>query len=143
MMNETTQTLIEHLNQDLSGEYQAVIMYNTYAAGVLGAHRNQLRSFFLDEVPDELRHAQYLADKIVSLGGSPTTKSGDVPETSDTRTMLENVRQAEAETIQRYTERRKEAEAAGHIALVNDLEEMISDETGHMEECAKILADFK
>lgn len=141
-MIQHAETLIDNLNSDLSHEYQAVIMYNTYSACVLGAHRNQLRTFFREEVPDELRHAEYLSDKIVSLGGTPTTRASEVPAAADAHAMLENVKKAEAETIDRYVERRNEAEALGDFALVNDLEEMISDETGHMEECGKILQGY-
>lgn len=31
------------------------------------------------EVPDELRHAEYLANKIAALGGTPTTTPVAVP----------------------------------------------------------------
>jgi bacterioferritin len=35
----TKQALIDALNEDLAGEYQAVLMYVTYAAAVTGPHR--------------------------------------------------------------------------------------------------------
>lgn len=132
-------TIIEGLNEDLSHEYQAVIMYNTYAAVVTGIHRNELRSFFLDEVLDELKHAQLLADKITALGGIPTTKSAPVEVTTDPRTMLENVVAAESETVERYVRRMKQAEKFGDYGLANDLHEFIADETKHKEEAEKIL----
>ncbi|WFB36659.1 ferritin-like domain-containing protein [Kiritimatiellota bacterium B12222] len=141
-MNTQLKDLIEKLNQDLAAEYQAVIMYNTYAAGVLGEHRQQLRELFLQEIPDEMEHAKYLADKIVALEGNPTLSIGKVPKAENDCEMLENVLKAEAETIQRYGQRRLEAEEIGDLALMNDLEEMISDETRHKEECEKILRGF-
>ena len=58
------ETLIQGLNQDLAHEYQAIIQYVTYAATVSGIHRGELKEFFLAEIQDELRHAQFLADKI-------------------------------------------------------------------------------
>ncbi|MBI3973563.1 MAG: ferritin-like domain-containing protein [Chloroflexi bacterium] len=66
--------LIRLLNGDLSREYQAAVMYVTYAALVAGPFRPQLAAFFKREVPDELAHAQFLADKIAALGGTPTTE---------------------------------------------------------------------
>ena len=71
--------LIELLNTDLASEYQAVIMDTTYAASVSGPHRPTLRSFFQAEIPEELRHAQFLADKISSLGGIPSVQPTPVP----------------------------------------------------------------
>ena len=65
--------LIEALNQDLAGEFAAIIQYITYAAKASGPYRPQLSQFFLSEVADEQMHAQFLANKIVALGGEPTT----------------------------------------------------------------------
>ena len=64
------QTLIDHLNQDLAGELSAIIQYITYAAKATGPYRPQLAAFFLEEVADEQLHAQFLANKIVALGGA-------------------------------------------------------------------------
>ena len=63
------QTLIDNLNKDLAGELSAVIQYITYAAKATGPYRPQLVQFFLAEVQDEIMHAQFLANKIVALGG--------------------------------------------------------------------------
>jgi len=139
MADDRKANLIDGLNKDLEGEYQAIIMYNTYASSVVGLYRKEVESFFRAEVPDELAHAKFLADKIASLGGTPSTRSADVARAANVRDMLENAKTAEAETIDRYIERRKQAEEYGDIALVNDLEELISDETRHKEDCEKML----
>ena len=76
------ETLIQGLNQDLAHEYQAIIQYVTYAATVSGIHRGELKEFFLAEIQDELRHAQFLADKIAALGGKPTTQPVSTRSTS-------------------------------------------------------------
>ncbi len=133
------QTLIEGLNKDLAAEYQAVIMYTTYAAEVSGIYRKELEGFFQAEVAEELGHARYLANKISALGGTPATEPAGVPHHDNVRDMLEEVRQAEADTIKRYARRKDEAEEAGEFGLANDLEDMISDETRHREECEKML----
>jgi bacterioferritin len=138
-MTAEKQALVDGLNTDLAHEYGAVLMYTTYSALVRGIHRKQLRDFFQEEVPDELRHAQFLADKIVALGGTPTTTPAEVPVTSTSREMIEQVRQAEADTIVRYVERMKQAEEVGDYGLANDLHEIISDETRHKEEAEMLL----
>ena len=120
------ETLIQGLNQDLAHEYQAIIQYVTYAATVSGIHRGELKEFFL-------------ADKIATLGGKPTTQPAPVPEAATPRAMLEAVLQAEKETIARYVERMKQAEAFGDYGLANDLQEIISEETRHKEETEKLL----
>jgi hypothetical protein len=67
------QALIVGLNHDLAGEYQAVLMYTQYSAKLTGPYRRELRALFQAEIADEQGHAQFLADKIASLGGEPTT----------------------------------------------------------------------
>src|SRR3990170_2539134 len=71
-------TLIAHLNEDLAGEFGAIIQYLTYAAKATGPYRPQLAQFFLAEVADEQLHAQFLANKIVALGGEPTSVAREV-----------------------------------------------------------------
>src|SRR3954451_21601019 len=68
------QALLGGLNHDLAGEYQAIVMYTHYSAKLTGPYRRELRALFQAEIADEQRHAQFLADKIASLGGEPTTE---------------------------------------------------------------------
>jgi bacterioferritin len=131
--------LINSLNQDLAGEFQAVIMYVTYAAAVTGPHRPMLKQFFLAEVPEELAHAQFLADKIASLGGTPTTTPRPVTETREPKAMLENVLAAEKQAMADYKKRAEQAAAAGDKGLATHLETIVEDETAHFEETEKIL----
>ena len=70
--------IIRGLNKDLAGELSAIIQYITYAAKATGPFRPQLSQFFLAEVADEQTHAQYLANKIVALGGEPVTEARPV-----------------------------------------------------------------
>jgi bacterioferritin len=134
--------LVEGLNQDLAGEYQAIIMYIQYAASVKGPYRQQLSQFFAGEIADELGHAQFLANKIAALDGVPTVQPKPVPQASDAKTMLQNVLKAETETIAAYNERVKQAEEYGDTGLVNQLEDQIADETTHKEETAKLLTGW-
>ena len=72
-------TMIDNLNEDLAGEFAAIMQYITYAAKATGPYRPQLSTFFLAEVADEQAHAQFLANKIVALGGQPTSQAREVP----------------------------------------------------------------
>jgi bacterioferritin len=133
------ETLIAKLNEDLAGEYQAVLMYNTYAATVMGPHRPTLKAFFTEEIPEELAHAQFLAEKVASLGGTPVTRPREVPKASGPREMLRNVLEAERQAIVDYQERAEQAAAYGDKGLATHLETIVEDETGHFEETEKIL----
>ncbi len=136
------QTLIDRLNEDLAGELGAIIQYITYAAKATGPYRPQLSQFFLAEVVDEQGHAQYLANKIVALGGEPTTTPRPVPGAETNRQMLEAVLAAERQATRDYAQRAKEAEEFGDKGLVVQLEDMVRDESGHSEETERILRDW-
>jgi bacterioferritin len=136
------QTLIDHLNEDLAGELGAIIQYLTYAAKASGPFRPQLSQFFLAEVADEQLHAQFLANKIVALGGEPVTKPRPVPAARNNHEMLEAVLAAERQATKDYTQRAKEAEEFGDKGLMVQLEDMVRDESGHSEETERILRDW-
>ncbi len=135
-------TLINNLNKDLAGELSAIIQYITYAAKATGPDRPQLVQFFLAEVDDEILHAQFLANKIVALGGEPTVVPRPLPEATTNREMLEAVLADEIQAGSDYTQRAAEAEEYVDKGLVVALEDMVRDETGHSEEAERILRDW-
>lgn len=139
-MPASVEDLIRGLNEDLRGEFQAVIMYRLYASMVQGPYRQELRSFFASEIPEELEHAQILADKISALGGTPSAEPAPVQVVAEAKQMLQAALAAETETIQRYLQRRREAEEAGEDGLAVQFDDIIADETNHRDELRQMLA---
>jgi bacterioferritin len=137
--NISQEEFLEGLNKDLANEYKAVITYRTYASQVQGQWRMELRPFFESEIPDELGHAALLADKIVALGGTPTTTPAPVSQAKDAKEMLRNALADEIETIERYVRRRRQAESLGHFGLAVEFDDLIRDETTHRDEIQMIL----
>lgn len=134
--------LIEKLNEDPANELSAIIQYAAYAANATGPYRPQLVQFLLAEVADEQLHAQYLANKVVALGGEPTTKPTAVSEVTSNREMLEAILAAERRAIDGYSKRAKQAEEYGDKGLQVQLEDMVRDESNHAEETERILRDW-
>ena len=87
-------------------------------------------------------HAQFLANKIVALGGDPTTTASPVKPVKTDQEMLEAVLEAERLAVKGYTQRAKEAEEFGDKGLAVQLEEMILEESRHSEETERILRDW-
>ena len=132
--------LLEGLNEDLRGEFQAIIMYRLYASMVEGPYRQELRNFFAAEIPEELNHAQMLADKIAALGGTPAAAPAPVTVVSEAKAMLEAALDAEVGTIERYVVRRDQATEAREFGLATELDTIIADETRHRDELRLMLA---
>ncbi|MGH7448180.1 MAG: ferritin-like domain-containing protein [Longimicrobiales bacterium] len=135
--------LIAGLNEDLANEYTAIISYLLYSRLANGRGRMELAGFFEAEITDELEHAKYLSHKIVALGGMPTTTPAPVQLSQDNREMLRLALQAETETIERYTARIDQAEAAGELALKVELENLIAEEARHKEDLERVLVGWR
>ncbi|MGP4106598.1 ferritin-like domain-containing protein [Virgibacillus sp. L01] len=140
-MNKELQNLIDGLNEDLANEYGAAIQYTYSASVVSGLYCSALKPFFEAEITDEMGHALYLSEKISTLGGTPTTKSADIPQPTEVKDLLEATLNSEKDTIERYEERKKQADELGYTELVVKLDDMIADETHHKEEVERLLKD--
>ena len=136
------QVLIDGLNRNLAGEYQAIVMYIQYSAKLTGPYRRELRTLFQAEIVDEQGHAQFLADKIAALGGEPTTEPHAVPHAGQPREMLECALAAEKQAISGYQERLNQADLFGDIGLRVSLENQVADETRHKEEIERVLGGW-
>jgi len=137
------QKLINNLNEDLANELSAIIQYITFSAQVTGPFRPQLASFFLKEVPDEQGHAEFLANKVVALGGVPTTIPAPVAAAETNKELLEAALEAEKKAVLGYKERAQQADEFGDIGLKVQLEDMLRDETEHKEQIERILRDWE
>src|SRR6266571_2230120 len=66
----TREELIRGLNQDLNLELETLLRGVIHAAMARGMPGHELRELLKAELPGELEHAMFLADKIVALGGA-------------------------------------------------------------------------
>jgi bacterioferritin len=136
------QALIDGLNHDLAGEYQAIVMYIQFSAKLTGPYRRDLRALFQAEIADEQSHAQFLADKIAALGGEPITEPRPVRHADQPRQMLKVALAAEELAVADYTARVRQARACGEFGLKVMLENQLADETRHKEELERVLAGW-
>jgi bacterioferritin len=143
MSTNAKQELIRGLNEDLANEYSAIISYMLYSRLVNGPLRLELAGFMESEIADELEHAKFLAHKIVALGGMPTTEPAPVRLTQDNREMVELALASERDTIERYTQRTRQAEEAGELGLKIELENLVAEETRHREDLERILMGWR
>ena len=139
-VTKKNEELLRGLNEDLAGEFQAVIMYRLYASMVQGPYRQELRTFFANEIPEELAHAEILADKISAMGGTPTAVAAPVQVVFEAKQMLQAALDAEVSTLERYVKRRRQAEESNEFGLAVQFDDIIADETHHRDELRQMLA---
>jgi bacterioferritin len=133
-------SLVNHLNGDLAGELQSTVMYLKYSAFLRGLHRPDLSEIFQADIANEQRHARILADRISSLGGTPTSTPRPVPEAVGAYQMLLNISAAATRAVEDYTDRVAEAALHQEQGLKVELQELLDAATRRRNEVDKILA---
>lgn len=129
--NITRDRMIELLNEDLSGEYQAIIAYVVYSQVLKGPEYTDIARELEIHAGEELAHAIKIARQIDYLGGMPCVTPKLVKTSNNAVEMLYADLQNEQETIGRYRERIKQAEAMGEFALSETLRAIIVQEQEH------------
>ena len=127
------------LNDQLNREVTTFLRYILQAAGIKGAKWNPVREMYLSEVTDEVGHAQYLANQIEMLGGTPKLEPDLTPPPSDVREMLKRDAEQERKDVDNYTQLASLAEKEGCFALKLQLEEQAADEDRHGQEMIRLL----
>src|SRR5579871_6393859 len=129
--NITRARMIELLNEDLAGEYQAIIAYTVYSQVLKGAAYTDIARELEAHAGEELAHAIKIAKQIDYLGGMPCVTPKSVKTSNDPVEMLRADLQNERETVGRYRERIRQAEAMGEFALSETLRAIIVQEQEH------------
>jgi len=131
--------IVEFLNQDLSGEIEAILVYMRNATIALGeackaGHDMEGIAF------DEMRHAEWLADLIVELGGKPAMTHRELDFGGDSaRDFVRRVVELEKAAIAMYKE---------HIATIDDekvkekLQHILREEEWHLAEFEELLEEL-
>jgi bacterioferritin len=129
--NLTRAQMIQLLNEDLAGEYQAIIAYTVYSQVLKGAAYTDIARELELHAAEELQHAIKIARQIDYLGGMPGVIPKAVKTSDDPVTMLRTDLENERETVGRYRERIRQAEAMGEFALSETLRAIIVQEQEH------------
>ena len=130
-LNITREQMIQLLNEDLAGEYQAIIAYTVYSQTLKGAAYTDVARELELHAAEELQHAIKIAKQIDYLGGMPGVTPKPVKATSDPVEMLRADLENERTTVGRYRERIRQAEAMGEYGLSETLRAIIVQEQDH------------
>ena len=122
-MNEN---IISLLNQDLEGEHAAIIQYLTHAYAM---GEGEMACEIEAIAREEMRHLDWLAETIVSLGGVPSLDRGDMRMDGESVSdWMKNDVLQEEDAITMYQEHIK---AIGDPKVKRLLERILSDEKSH------------
>ncbi len=127
----TRKEMIGLLNEDLAGEYQAIIAYTVYSQVLKGAAYTDIAGELELHAAEELQHTIKIAKQVDYLGGMPAVAPKPVKTSNDPVEMLRADLENERTTVGRYRERIRQAEAMGEFALSETLRGIIIQEQDH------------
>jgi bacterioferritin len=135
--------LIELLNEDLSREYQAIMICTVHSQMINGAAAYRNIADGLDQhAQEELQHALIIGDQIHSLGGIPEIRPKLVKTSDNTEQMLRFEFENGNETIRNYRERVGQCEVLGQHAMAAQIGEILAYEQQHYTGPATALLDM-
>ena len=127
----TREGLIALLNEDLAGEYQAIISYVVYSQVIKGAQFMAIAAELEKHAAEELAHALIIAAQIDYLGGMPLTVPKAVKTSEKAEDMLRFDLENENTTIGRYRQRVRQCEALGEYAVAEQIRDILVQEQDH------------
>jgi bacterioferritin len=133
--------LIKLLNEDLSGEYQAIISYVVYSQVLSGAEYMNIAGELEKHAAEELSHALIISKQIDYLGGMPAVQPKPVRTSEKPKEMLRFDLENEMATIRRYRERVRQCESLGEYAMAEFIREILKDEQDHLISLATALGE--
>jgi bacterioferritin len=131
--------MLKVLNFLLQYEYKAMMQYLQNSYLVLGQRRETMKAWLQKMAQEEMMHAARVADKIVSLGGTPSLEIPPVKVASNVREIIKLALATEEGAADAYRKALPLIEKTGDIHLKLLAEEMVADSQGEAEEIRKML----
>jgi bacterioferritin len=133
--------LISELNNALSWELRAIIMYSHYSAYVQGINRLHLSTHFNQEATESVGHANIVRSAIVKLGGIAITERNpsEIVHTNDYIKMLEQAYQTEKTAGNVYAEILDTLKSHNDDELYDSIETIYFAELRSVEEVRMLL----
>ena len=134
--------LLDLLNQAIAREIQVSVQYlwqHVQWAGVKGfAVKDELKKIAIAE----MKHAEKIAERLVSLGGRPTTKPSPILVGENLKEMLETDRKDEEAAIVLYRKIVAVSRKEGDSVTERMFQEILADEEDHYSTFAGLLEDL-
>ena len=127
----TREGLVALLNEDLAGEFQAIISYVIYSQVLSGPQYMSISAELETHASEELTHALIIAGQIDYLGGMPLAVPKPVKTSAKAEHMLRFDLDNENETIARYRQRVRQCEALGEYAMAEQIRGILVQEQDH------------
>jgi bacterioferritin len=139
---KASKQLMEMLNEAVSREMQVSVQYlwqHVQWMGVKGfAVKDELKKIAIQE----MKHAEKIAERLVYLGGKPTTKPSPIVVGDTLKEMLQTDRKDEEGAIALYRKIIETARKEGDEVTEKMFKDILTDEEGHHDTFVSLLEDL-
>ena len=125
--------IIEALNKDLSMELGAIIQYTLHHVMAEGMESPEVIEMFMETAKDEMKHWETLAERIVYLGGEPTSAVATFKKGGDLKKMIQDDLDGENDAIKTYKVHIKLCSELDDPGIRLMLEQILLEEEGHAD----------
>ena len=138
-----SQRLLELMNQAIARELQVSIQYMWQHVSWKGVSGFSLKDELKRIAVVEMKHAEKIAERLVYLGGQPTTQPTPVTVGRDLREMIEQDVKDEEDAIKLYKEIIDVARREGDITTAYIFQKILEDEEEHHDFFTSVLVELK
>ena len=138
----TKEEIINELNNALEIEHSAIIMYLHHAEFAKGLNAEPIIARLKEIASDEEKHRDMLRERIVALGGIPSTKLSDleIKHSDDIEEMLRDELREEGEAVKLYQKILSMVKGLENNETLNHaIYHLIQGEQEHVEELKRLL----
>lgn len=128
---KNNKNLKELLNNAIAREIQVSIQYMWQHVQCVGLKGEVVKGIFKKIAIIEMKHAEAIAERLVMLGGVPTTKPSQITIGNNVDEMLKIDKKAEDEAIAMYKEIISLAQCEGDYTTAKLFIEILADEEEH------------
>jgi bacterioferritin len=132
--------LLEMLNKAIAMELQVSVQYMWQHVLATGVDSASVADVFKEFAITEMKHAEAIAERLVYILGTPTTKPAPIFVGGTLKEMLQADVKAEESAIALYRQIIKVADGEGDITTRKLIEDILGDEEGHHDTFTNILA---
>ncbi len=129
--------MIGLLNEALAQEHACIIRYLTHAAVVKGVFHEPVKARLTEIATDEQGHAGLLRDRIVGLGGIPTTEVREIKMATAIPKIITINMEEEKAAIAMYQSIQAKVPDS-EVLLRETVEQLIRDEQEHLQELTQL-----
>lgn len=138
-MTKVKGNLKELLNEAIAREIQVSIQYMWQHVQAIGLKGEIVKPAFKTIAITEMKHAEAIAERLVMLGGVPTTKPTTITVGKNTDEMLKIDLEAEKEAIEMYKNIIALAQSENDFTTANLFVSILADEEGHASQFESFL----